>query len=513
MSFTRRLRYRTAGVSFHFEAKSIMMENGSVPGNTLLAAKPGSSLYVWAASIAGALGGFLFGYDWVVIGGAKPFYERFFHLDAPLIQGWAMSCALIGCLFGALLSGRLADRFGRRPTLMLAAALFLISSLGTAAAQTLAAFVVWRIGGGLAIGLASSLSPMYIAEIAPAQQRGKLVSFNQLTLVVGILCAQLVNWKIARPVPANATAMEIFLSWNGQHGWRWMFGVTAVPALLFLVGAVLLPESPRWLAQKGELSSARRILTRVGGEDYAAKTLMDIATQAEGTPKDQSGLRYWSMRKVLMLGLGLAILQQWCGINIIFNYAQEIFSAAGYQVSDILLNIVITGVTNLLFTVVALFTVDRFGRRALMLTGLGGLLVIYLTLGFFYHRHSHGLHMLLLVLAAIACYAMSLAPITWVVISEIFPNRVRGFAMSISIATLWIACFLLTLTFPFLNRALGVSGTLWIYAGVCATGFFYLYYCLPETKGMSLEEIENVWDLPTAASNKAPLSDDVPVHP
>jgi len=452
--------------------------------------------YIWAVSSSAALGGLLFGYDWVVIGGAKPFYEKFFHLSQPSLQGWAMSCALVGCLIGALVSGELSDHYGRKRLLMLAALVFGVSSVGTGMAGTLSHFVIWRILGGFAIGLASSLSPMYIAEIAPAEQRGKLVSVNQLAIVVGILLAQVVNWLIAKPVPVNATFDQILFSWNGQVGWRWMFGVTAIPSLLFFVATLLVPESPRWLVQKGASEKARGILSRVGGDAYAGRVLDEIVatTRAEAAGATVATLFEPRMSKVLLLGIVLAVLQQWCGINVIFNYAEEVFSAAGYEVSSILFNIVITGVVNLVFTFVALFSVDKFGRRVLMLTGAGGLAVIYTILGALYRIHSRGPHMLLLVVAAIACYAMSLAPVTWVIISEIFPNKIRGTAMSVAVTSLWVACFILTYTFPLLNNALGAAGTFWIYAVICLAGLIFLSVRLPETKGKSLEEIEESWN-------------------
>ncbi|MGE5109676.1 MAG: sugar porter family MFS transporter [Acidobacteriaceae bacterium] len=451
--------------------------------------------YVWAISLVGALGGLLFGYDWVVIGGAKPFYEKFFQLTSASQQGWAMSCALVGCLLGALLSGGMSDRFGRKKLLIVAALVFGVSSIGTGLANTFHTFVIWRMMGGLAIGLASSLSPMYIAEISPAQLRGKLVSLNQLTIVMGILLAQLVNWGIARPISADATAQEILQSWNGQIGWRWMFGVTAIPSALFFICMFLVPESPRWLAKIGARDKARRILDRIGGEAYArdAAAEIDASLAGESSKVDFKALLDPKLRKVLILGIALAVLQQWCGINVIFNYAEEVFASAGYNVSDILFNIVITGAVNLVFTFIAIGTVDRSGRRGLMLGGSAGLAVIYTLLGSFYYVHSHGIHMLILVLAAIGCYAMSLAPVTWVVIAEIFPNRVRGAAMSVAVTALWIACFVLTYTFPLLNRSLGAAMTFWIYAAICVAGFLFIKARLPETKGKTLEEIENLW--------------------
>ncbi len=452
--------------------------------------------YVWCVSLAAALGGLLFGYDWAVIGGAKPFYEKYFGLQSPSQQGWAMSCALVGCLLGALIAGRLSDRFGRKRLLIVSALLFIVSSLGTALAGTFSGFVAWRITGGAAIGFASALSPMYISELAPAPLRGKLVSLNQLTIVIGILLAQVVNWVIAQPVPADATAREILLSWNGQAGWRWMFGATAIPSALFFVAMIAVPESPRWLAQRGWQERAKRILARIGGSTYATSELAEIEATLSHNDR-RAGFRELlqpGIRPALFLGVTLAVLQQWCGINVIFNYAEEVFAAAGYHVSDILFNIVITGAVNLVFTFVAIGTVDRRGRRVLMLFGCGGLTLIYTLLGTLYRAHSHGVPMLLLVVAAIACYAMSLAPVTWVVISENFPNRVRGAGMSVGVTALWIACFVLTYTFPLLNRGLGAAGTFWIYAGICAAGFIFIKQRLPETKGKTLEEIEGIWE-------------------
>jgi sugar porter (SP) family MFS transporter len=464
-------------------------------------AKPGMAAahlhtgYVWAVSSAGALGGLLFGYDWVVIGGAKPFYEPFFHLTLASQRGWAMSCALIGCLIGALVAGGLSDRYGRKKLLLLSALVFGVSSLGTAWANAFTAFVWWRIAGGMAIGIASSLSPVYIAEVAPAHLRGRLVSLNQLTIVVGILLAQVVNWLIARPVAPGATPLDTLTSWNGQYGWRWMFAATAAPSLLFLAMMFLVPESPRWLAKQRDRAGARRVLERVGGARYADRALAEIETSLSGAGEklDLRVLREPKLLRILGIGIALAVLQQWCGINIIFNYAQEVFSAAGYQLSDILFNIVVTGSVNLLFTFVAIGTVDKGGRRPLMLIGSLGLALIYGLLGFFYYIHSHGIHMLALVVAAIGCYAMSLGPMTWVIISEIFPNRARGAASSLAVTALWSACFVLTYTFPLLNEALGAAGTFWIYAAICVAGFLFVKAYLPETKGKTLEQIEASW--------------------
>ncbi len=449
--------------------------------------------YLLTISLVSALGGLLFGYDWVVIGGAKPFYEQFFDIaNSPNLQGWAMSSALLGCLAGAFLSGMLSDRYGRKRLLIFAAFLFTLSAVGTGASDHFGPFLVYRILGGIGIGLASNLSPMYIAEVAPASMRGKYVSLNQLTIVIGILGAQLANWQIAQPVPEGFTDAQILASWNGQMGWRWMFWAEVIPAGLFFLLMFIVPESPRWLAKNGSEAKVESILKKIGGDSYAVSEYQNI----HKTLENESGRVNYKMllqpnlRKVLIVGIVLAAFQQWCGINVIFNYAEEIFKAAGFGVSDILFNIVITGSVNLVFTFVALFTVDRLGRRTLMLIGAGSLAGIYALIGLAYFFHFSGWILLLLVLLAIAAYAMSLAPIVWVVISEIFPNRIRGAAMAVSTVSLWLASFLLTYTFPVLNSNLGASGTFWLYGVICAGGLLFIYKNLPETKGKSLEQIE-----------------------
>lgn len=448
--------------------------------------------YVWTISLVAALGGLLFGYDWVVIGGAKPFFERFFALTSASARGWANSCALIGCLVGAVAAGALSDRFGRKRLLTAAASVFIVTSIGNGLAPNFTIFVLWRMLGGTAIGLASNLSPMYIAEVAPARMRGRLVSLNQLTIVIGILLAQFLNWWLVRGLPAGSGDAFIRNSWYGRSAWRWMFALTAIPAFLFFLGTLFLPESPRWLAKNGKRERARRVLARIGGDVYAEAGLADIETTLvdETERVDFRALLDRRLRRVLVLGVVLAVFQQWCGINVIFNYAEEIFRAAGYDVSSVLGNIAWTGSVNLVFTLVALGVVDRRGRRPLMLVGAAGLAGIYTLMGIGYASGLKGLPMLLLVLAAIGCYGMSLAPITWVIISEIFPNRIRGAAMAVATTSLWAACFLLTYTFPILNKGLGSAGTFWLYAVICVAGFLFIKARLPETKGRTLEEIE-----------------------
>jgi len=451
--------------------------------------------FIVGITLVSAMGGLLFGYDWVVIGGAKPFYERFFDIaQSPYLQGWAMSSALIGCLFGAMISGYLTERLGRKIPLIGAAALFTIAAIGTGAANQFTIFIIFRLIGGLGIGLASGISPMYIAEISPAKIRGRLVSVNQLTIVIGILAAQIINYLIAEKVPEGVTDSMILQSWNGQTGWRWMFWAGTAPALMFFIFSFFIPESPRFLAKSGKWTSAVTILEKIGGAQYAIQEQKDIAETLHGTSSkiDWKALSSKKVRPVLILGVVLAVFQQWCGINVIFNYAEEVFTAAGYSVGDMLFNIVITGTVNLVFTFLAMRMVDSWGRRKLMLLGSIGLAVIYFMLGSSYYFELKGLAILVLVMVAIATYAMTLAPITWVVLSEIFPNSIRGTAMAISTTALWMACFVLTYTFPILNKLLNASGTFWLYGFICFFGFLFILKKLPETKGKSLEEIEKM---------------------
>ena len=439
--------------------------------------------FIYFICLVSAMGGLLFGYDWVVTGGAKIFYEQFFDIAGdPGMQGLAMSIALAGCLIGALTAGMLADKLGRKPLLLLSALIFVLTAYGTGAFSNFHLFLLARFCGGIAIGIASGLSPMYIAEVAPTHIRGKLVSLNQLTIVIGILAAQIVNWLLL----SDDTA------WNVAMAWRWMFWAAAFPALAFLVLAAFIPESPRWLAMTGQRERALETLARIGGNDYARNELNTLQTDMQ-RKQTQGGLALLfskPYRRVLTLGIIVAMFQQWCGTNVIFNYAQEIFQSAGYDVDNTFINIVVTGIANLVFTFVAIYTVDRLGRRALMLLGAGGLAGIYLILGICYYFEVSGIFMVVLVVAAIACYAMTLGPVTWVLLSEIFPNKVRGVAVATGTFALWVASFILTYTFPFLNKALGTAGTFWIYTAICAAGLVFFLFRMPETKGKSLEQLE-----------------------
>lgn len=409
------------------------------------------------------MGGLLFGYDWVVIGGAKPFYELYFGIsDSPVLQGVAMSTALVGCLVGAMVAGAAADKYGRKPLLMTAAVLFTVSAIATGLFNDFTLFNIARFIGGVGIGVASALSPMYIAEVSPTEIRGRMVSLNQMTIVLGILAAQIVNMLLARD-----TAIAENQVWDIEWGWRWMFWAETLPAALFLLMSFFIPESPVFLRIKNE---ELRIKRKEAG-------LSELFQNKYG--------------KVLLLGLVIAVFQQWCGTNVIFNYAQEIFTGAGYDVDGMFIDIVITGIANVLFTFVALYTIEKWGRRTLILIGAGGLGLIYLTLGTCYFLEVKGVMMVVLVVTAISVYAMTLGPVTWTLLAEIFPHRIRGVAMATCTFALWVGCCTLTFSFPSMNAALGSSGTFWIYSAICFCAFVFLWSRCPETKGKSLEELEN----------------------
>ena len=434
-----------------------------------------SKAFIYFICSVSAMGGLLFGYDWVVIGGAKPFYELYFSIaDSPLLQGVAMSTALVGCLIGAMVAGAAADKFGRKPLLTIAAVLFTASAIGTGLFNDFTLFNIARFVGGVGIGVASALSPMYIAEVSPTEIRGRMVSLNQMAIVLGILAAQIVNMLLARD-----TSVAESQAWNVEWGWRWMFWAETVPAALFLLMSFCIPESPVFLRLKGKVKS-EKYPTEVPANETVAAANYSLFTIL-------FSLKY---RKVLLLGLVIAVFQQWCGTNVIFNYAQEIFTGAGYDVDGMFIDIVITGIANVLFTIVALYTIEKWGRRTLILIGAGGLGLIYLTLGTCYFLEVKGVMMVVLVVAAISVYAMTLGPVTWTLLAEIFPNRIRGVAMATCTFALWVGCCTLTFSFPSMNAALGSSGTFWIYSAICVCAFIFLFRRCPETKGKSLEQLE-----------------------
>ena len=422
--------------------------------------------FIYFICLVSAMGGLLFGYDWVVIGGAKPFYELYFGIgDSPLMQGVAMTTALVGCLAGAMVAGAAADRYGRKPLLTVAAVLFTVSAIATGLFNDFTLFNVARFVGGIGIGVASALSPVYIAEVSPKEIRGRMVSMNQMAIVIGILAAQIVNMLLAKD-----TGVAESQAWNREWGWRWMFWAETLPAALFLVMSFMIPESPVFVQLKKARGSN---MMKERSEQAGLKELLQ--------PK---------YSRMLLLGLIVAVFQQWCGTNVIFNYAQEIFTGAGFDVDGMFINIVITGIANVIFTLVALYVIERWGRRTLILIGAGGLGLIYLTLGTCYYMQVTGVMMVALVVAAISVYAMTLGPVTWTLLAEIFPNRIRGVAMGVCTFALWVGCCTLTFSFPSMNTSLGSSGTFWAYSLICVSAFVYLWRNCPETKGKSLEELE-----------------------
>ena len=431
-----------------------------------------SKRFLYFICAVSAMGGLLFGYDWVVIGGAKPFYELFFGIShSHLMQGVAMTTALVGCLVGAMVAGAAADKYGRKPLLMTSAVLFTVSAITTGLFDDFTLFNIARFVGGVGIGVASALAPMYIAEVSPADIRGRMVSLNQMTIVLGILSAQVVNMLLARD-----TTIAEAQAWNVEWGWRWMFWAETLPAALFLIMSFFIPESPVYLRMRKEEKEVR-------GERLSKRTDISLTSHL-------SLLASKPYRHVLILGLVIAVFQQWCGTNVIFNYAQEIFVGAGFDVDGMFINIVITGIANVVFTFVALYTIEKWGRRTLILLGAGGLGLIYLILGTCYFMGMTGFMMVALVVAAISVYAMTLGPVTWTLLAEIFPNRIRGIAMATCTFALWVGCCTLTFSFPSMNAVLGSSGTFWIYSAICICAFVFLLRNCPETKGKSLEQLE-----------------------
>ena len=438
--------------------------------------------FIYFICLVSAMGGLLFGYDWVVIGGAKPFYELYFGIgDSPLMQGVAMTTALVGCLAGAMVAGAAADRYGRKPLLTVAAMLFTVSAIATGLFNDFTLFNVARFVGGIGIGVASALSPVYIAEVSPKEIRGRMVSMNQMAIVIGILAAQIVNMLLAKD-----TGVAESQAWNREWGWRWMFWAETLPAALFLVMSFMIPESPVFVQLKKARGSN---MMKERSEQAGLKELLQ--------PK---------YSRMLLLGLIVAVFQQWCGTNVIFNYAQEIFTGAGFDVDGMFINIVITGIANVIFTLVALYVIERWGRRTLILIGAGGLGLIYLTLGTCYYMQVTGVMMVALVVAAISVYAMTLGPVTWTLLAEIFPNRIRGVAMGVCTFALWVGCCTLTFSFPSMNASLGSSGTFWAYSLICVSAFVYLWRNCPETKGKSLEELEKELVPPSNLPEGRPLN-------
>ncbi|HSC55496.1 MAG TPA: sugar porter family MFS transporter [Phnomibacter sp.] len=431
-----------------------------------------NTFYILGISFVAALGGYLFGFDFAVISGALPFLEKQFELDA-YWEGFATGSLALGAIVGCLAAGKLSDRYGRKPGLLLAALVFAISSLAMAFSPTRNLFIAARFTAGIGVGMASMLSPMYIAEISPAHLRGRMVAINQLTIVIGILITNLVNYGLRN---------------MGDDAWRWMFGLGFVPSALFFLGALWLPESPRWLVKMQKHDKAKSVLAKIGDEDFVNQSLSQINATMQGIQKTSyADVFKKGVLPAVLIGIGLAVFQQLCGINTVFNYAPKLFESIGASQDDQLLQTVFIGGVNLLFTILAMLLVDKLGRKPLMLAGAGGLAIIYIIIVQMLGAHSPNVAWFLL--AAIGVYATSLAPVTWVLISEIFPNKVRGEATAVAVFSLWAAYFVLVFSFPILFEKMQEK-SFYIYAIICVLGFLFVWRKVKETKGKTLEELE-----------------------
>jgi SP family arabinose:H+ symporter-like MFS transporter len=441
--------------------------------------------YVYLITAVAALGGLLFGYDTAVIAGAIGFLQTKFELSAAM-TGWAASSAIWGCLFGAMFAGYASDKFGRKKVLLVTAILFSLSAIGSALPNTLTPFVAARFIGGLGVGAASMLSPLYISEIAPAKMRGMLVSLYQLAIVLGINFVYFVNLKIAN-VGTEA--------WNIDTGWRYMLGSEIIPALLFFILLFLVPESPRWLTLNGREEEATSILEKVNGKEKGRQILNEIKETIKAEKGTLKELFATKLRRVLIIGLVLALFSQITGINAIIYYAPEIFKNIGFGTDSALQQTVIIGFVNTIFTFVAIYFIDRMGRRTLLLWGLSGMIICLLGTGLvFYIGESSGLWTLIFILGFIASFASSLGPIPWVIMSEIFPTKIRGLAMSFATMTLWLGVVAITQFTPIMLDNLGGAYTFWIFMANAIFLLIFVYKRVPETKGRTLEEIEKSWN-------------------
>jgi len=471
----------------------------TTPGATV---PGGSKSFLIRVCLVATLGGLLFGYDTAVISGAIGFLETHFELDSGEV-GWAAACALIGCALGVAGAGVASDRLGRKKVLILSALLFLVSAIGTAVPESLEVFIAFRILGGLGVGAASMTSPMYIAEISPAPVRGRMVSLNQLAIVSGILLVYFVNYYIARHGAAldlESGVTEAAAGWNTVTGWRWMFGSEALPAVLLLVLLFSVPESPRWLVKQGREQDAGEILTRVGGATQAEAELVEIREAIATESSSIAQLFRPKMRIVLVIGVALAVLQQITGINVFLYFGPEIFKEiSGDGVDAALLQTIVVGSVNLLFTVIAIWTVDRLGRKPLMIVGAAGMGVALAAFGLAAYLEKTGVWLVAFILVYIASFAIAVGPVTWVILSEIFPTRIRGRAMAIATFCLWVANYVVSQTFPMMNDNAWLVETLhhafpfWLYGFFCVVTVWFVWRFVPETKGKSLEEIERYW--------------------
>ncbi len=454
-------------------------------------AEQGSISYLVLICFVATLGGLLFGYDTAVIAGAIGFLKQYFSLS-PTQEGWVASSALVGCVLGAMMAGVMSDYFGRKKVLILCAILFIISAVGTAIPDSQLTFVIYRALGGIGVGAASMTSPMYIAEVSPARIRGRMVSLNQLAIVFGMLAVYFVNFAIAHGGDET---------WNVTTGWRWMFASENVPAVALLALLVLVPESPRWLVKQERPAEALAVLTRVNGTAEAQRELHSIKSTIQQESESLSQLFEPGMRIVLAIGVVLAVLQQVTGINVFLYYAPEIFKAmAGAGTTAAMLQTVVVGAVNMGFTVVAIWTVDRLGRKPLMILGYFGMAISLAALGLAAYFQQTKIWVLLFILSYIACFALSVGPVTWVILAEIFPTRIRGRAMAIATVCLWAANYVVSQTFPmfddkdsWLVKQFHHAFPFWLYGFFSLLAVGFLIRFVPETKGRTLEEIERHW--------------------
>jgi SP family arabinose:H+ symporter-like MFS transporter len=438
---------------------------------------------VYLLTAVAALGGLLFGYDTAVISGAIGFLKIKFQLSAAM-TGWAASSAIFGCIFGAMAAGWLSDKFGRKQVLLGTAVLFAVSAIGAAMPENLTQFTIFRFIGGLGIGAASMVSPLYITELAPARIRGRLVSYYQLAIVIGILVIFFVNSLIQNAGDET---------WNIEYGWRYMMASGVIPAILFLVALFFVPESPRWLTKEGRDDDALKILIGINGTEQANIILEEVKAtlhEEQGTLRELFTGRF---QKAVWVGIFLAVFSQIQGINAIMYYAPEIFKAVGAGTEAAFQQTVIIGLINLLFTFVAIYWVDRLGRKTLLLIGGVGMAISLLMVGFSFYFGWTGYGLLLFILLYIGSFAASYGPVTWVVISEIFPIKMRGVAMSVATFALWVAVYLVTQLFPMMLEMVGPAGTFWIFGAMALLSFGFVWARVPETKGRTLEEIEKSW--------------------
>jgi len=437
---------------------------------------------LFATGVA-AIGGFLFGYDTAVISGAIGSLRTFFRLE-DAGQGLAAASAILGCIPGSMAAGFLSDRFGRKKTLFLCAVFYAVSAVWSAVPGSFAGFLLARFLGGLGVGVSSMVCPVYIAELAPEKIRGRLGALFQLGIVTGIFIVFFVNYRIQQLGDVD---------WNVRLGWRWMLGSETLPAAAFLGLLAFIPESPRWLALNGRGAEARAVLVSTAGADQAERELQAISRAAAGEEGRFGELFGPAYRRPLMIAVSLAIFCQLSGINAIMYYAPEVFKGAGISADAAFASSVWVGLVNLVFTFVAIGYVDRAGRRTLLVIGTAVQWISLAVVGAMFALRHSGLGLLAAILVYCASFAMAMGPIPWIVISEIFPGRIRGRAASVGVFMIWVVDNLVTWSFPTFRTLLGSAGTFWIYAGFSLLSMVYVLACLPETKGRTLEEIEASW--------------------